>query len=134
MCISQERLVQLSAGMGNTVTDINEKEGVVLPANLREGFFSTASADNIDIATKCSSAAPSFHGTAPSINHHMSSENQGQLRILPGTLSTDLKLKHLPKWYTEVPPSHLPSVSFPKSKQSGMIVKVSLPELPEDQD
>ena len=64
----------------------------------------------------------------------MSSENQGQLRILPGTLSTDIKLKHLPKWYTEVPPTHFPSVSIPESKQPGMIIKVSPPELLQDQD
>ena len=30
MCISQERFVQLSVGMGNTVIDMNEKDGVVL--------------------------------------------------------------------------------------------------------
>ena len=64
----------------------------------------------------------------------MSSENQGQLRILPGTLSTDVKLKHPPKWYTEVPPTHLRSVSILESKQPGMIIKVPPPELLEDQD
>ena len=68
------------------------------------------------------------------VNQDMSSENQGQLQILPGTLSTDVKLKHLPKWYTEVPPTHLPSVSITESKQPGIIVKVSPPELLEDRD
>ena len=64
----------------------------------------------------------------------MSSKDQGQLPIFPGALSTDVKLKHLPKWYSEVLPTHLPSVSIPKFKQTGMIVKVSLPELLTDQD
>ena len=96
---------------------MNKKEGVALPSNLRKILFSTVSADNI-----------------ASINKKMSSENQTQLRILPGTLSTDVKLKHLPKWYTEVPPTNLTSVSIPESKQPGMIVKVSPPELIEDQD
>ena len=82
MCISQQRFIQLSAGMGNTVIDMNKKEGVVLPTNLRKGLFSTASVDNIDVATKSSSAVTSLHGTAASINQHMSSENQGQVRIL----------------------------------------------------
>ena len=128
-CISQERFVQFSVGMGNTVIDTNEKDGVVLPASLRKGLFSTASVHNIDVATKSFSAVTSLHGTAASINQHMSSENQGQLRILPGTLPTDVKLKHLPKLYTEVLPTHLPSVSNPESKQPGMIVKISPPEL-----
>ena len=68
MCISQERSVQLSVGMGNIVVDMNEKEGVVLPANLGEGLFSTTSVDNIDVATKLLSAVASFHGTAASVN------------------------------------------------------------------
>ena len=129
MCISEERFVQLSVGMGNTVIDMNEKDGVVLPTNLRKGLSSTASVDNIDVATKSFSTVTLLHGTAASVNQHMSSENQGQLRILPGTLSTDVKLKHLPKLYTEVLPTHLPSVSIPESKQPGMIVKVSPLEL-----
>ena len=71
MRISQERFVQLSVGMGNTVIDMNEKEGVVLPPNLRKGLFSTTSVDNIDLATKSLSAVTSLHGTATSINQHI---------------------------------------------------------------
>ena len=89
---------------------------------------------NIDAATKSSSDVIWLHGTDGSINQNMSSENQGQLWILPETLPTNVKLKHLTKWYTEVPQTHLPSVSIPESKQPGMIVKVFPPELLEDQD
>ena len=66
MCISQERLVQLSVGMGNTVVDMNEKEGIVLPTNLLKGLFSTAYVDNIAVATKSSSAVTSLHVTSAS--------------------------------------------------------------------
>lgn len=66
MCISQERLVQLSVGMGNTVVDMNEKEGIVLPTNLLKGLFSTAYVDNIAVASKSSSAVTSLHGTSAS--------------------------------------------------------------------
>ena len=52
ICISKERFVQLSVGMGKTVIDMNEKEGVVFPTNLRESLFSTATVNNIDVATK----------------------------------------------------------------------------------
>ena len=52
MCIYQERFVQLSACMGNTLIDMNEKEGFVFPTNLRKSIFSTATVDNIDVATK----------------------------------------------------------------------------------
>ena len=77
----------------------------------------------------------SFHETAVSLNQHMSSENSGELfKVLPETLSTDVKLKHIPKWYKEVPPMHLPCFSIPESRQPVMIVTISPPELPEDQD
>ena len=52
ICISKERFVQFSVGMGKTVIDMNEKEGVAFPTNLRESLFSTATVNNIDVATK----------------------------------------------------------------------------------
>ena len=74
MRIFQERFMQLSAGMVNTVIDVNKKEGVVLPSNLQKGLFSNTSADNIDVETKSSSAVTSIHGTAASIYQHISAE------------------------------------------------------------
>ena len=75
MCIFQERFMQLSVGMGNTLIDVNDKEGVVLPSNLQKGLFSATSVDNID----CNIASCN----RSSINSHISSESDSQLRILP---------------------------------------------------
>ena len=88
LCISKERHIQLSVGLGNTVVEMNEKEGIVLPTNLRRGLFSTASIDNIDIHPKSSTARTSLHGTATSINQHLASDNVGQFRNIPDSLST----------------------------------------------
>ena len=89
MSIFQERFMQLSVGMGNTVIYVNDKEGVVLPSNLQKGLFSATSVDNIDCnIASCNSL---------SINWHISSESESQLRILSWTLSIDTKLKYLPK-------------------------------------
>ena len=60
MCISQEHFAQLSIGMGNIVIDVNEKEWVILPTNLRKGFFSTATVNNTDVVTKSLSAVTSL--------------------------------------------------------------------------
>ena len=74
MSIFQERFMQLSVGMGNTVIYVNDKEGVVLPSNLQKGLFSATSVDNIDCnIASCNSL---------SINWHISSESESQLRIL----------------------------------------------------
>ena len=134
MCIFQERFMQLPAGMVNTVIDVNKKEGVVLPSNLRKGLFSNTSVDNIDVETKSSSAVTSLHGRAASIYQHISAKSEHQLRILPELDQLTLNWSIYQKWYTEVPPTHLPSVSIPKSKQPVIIVKVSPPELLEVQD
>ena len=83
MCIFQERFMQLPAGMVNTVIDVNKKEGVVLPSNLRKGLFSNTSVDNIDVETKSSSAVTSLHGRTASIYQHISAKSEHQLRILP---------------------------------------------------
>ena len=89
MSIFQERFMQLSVGMGNTVIYVNDKEGVVLPSNLQKGLSSATSVDNIDCnIASCNSL---------SINWHISSESESQLRILSWTLSIDTKLKYLPK-------------------------------------
>ena len=89
MSIFQERFMQLSVGMGNTVIYVNDKEGVVLPSNLQKGLFSATSVDNIDCnIASCNSL---------SINWHISSESESQLQILSWTLSIDTKLKYLPK-------------------------------------
>ena len=87
LCISKERHIQLSVGLGNTVVEMNEKEGIVLPTNLRRGLFSTASIDNIDIHPKSSTARTSLHGTAASIDQHLASDNVGKFRNVPDSLS-----------------------------------------------
>ena len=74
MCIFQERFMQLSVGRGYTLIDVNKKEGVVLPGNLQKGLFSATSVDNIDCnIASCNSS---------SINWHISSESESQLRII----------------------------------------------------
>ena len=112
--------------MGNAVIDMNEREGVVLPMRLKIGLFSTASIDNIDVSTKSSTSFTSLHGTAGSINQHVSNGNEGEAKSIPESLPNDHKLKKLPDWYTEIPPAYMPSdTSIPKSKKPGFIPAVS---------
>ena len=90
--------------MGKTVIDMNEKEGVVFPTNLRESLFSTATVNNIDVATKSHRFMEQLRQL---INIcHLKSRVSSQFFQELCALSTDVKLKHLPKWYTEVRPTH----------------------------
>ena len=113
--------------MGNTVIEMNEQEGHVLPTNLRKGLFSTASVDNIDIETKSSTAFTSLHGTAASVNQHLSENFIGVSRK-PMTFSNMKTLKKLPLFYTDVSPAYLPPIChFPSFDENG-----NLPNLEED--
>ena len=111
ICISKNRLLQISTAMGNTAIETYEKEGVIAPMNLRLGLFSTAAVDNIDVNPKSSTSTKSLHGTEASIHQHVSRHNIGIARDLPLTLSTDKKLKQIPVEYTEIMPAYLPSIT-----------------------
>ena len=78
LCISKHRLSQFSVSMDNTVIEVNERNGVVLPMNLKLGVFSTASVDNIDVDIQSSLSTTSLHGIAVSINQPPTSNNEGQ--------------------------------------------------------
>ena len=116
--ISKHRLLQLSTAMGNRAIDTHEREGAVIPTNLRKGLFSIAAADNIDVNPQSSTASTSLHGTAASINQHLDINNVGVARFIQEALPAGNKLKLLPSHYTEVPPCYLPStVEIPESDQ-----------------
>ena len=92
LCISKDRFAHVSVCMGNAVIEINEQERHVLPTNLRKALLSTASVDNIDIETKSSTAFTSLHGTAASVNQHLSENFIGVSRK-PMTFSNMKTLK-----------------------------------------
>ena len=82
--------------MGNTVTEANETDGVVLPMNLKLEFFSTASAGNIDVDIQSSLSITSLHDKAASINQHPTTNNEGQSRERISLNQSVCKLKRLP--------------------------------------
>ena len=113
--------------MGNAVIEMAEQEGHVLPTNLQKGLFSTASVDNIDIETKSSTAFTSLHGTAASVNQHLS-ENVIVVSRKPMTFSNMKTLRKLPSFYTDVSPAYLPPIChFPSFDENG-----NFPTLEED--
>ena len=119
--ISKDRFAHVPVCMGSAVIEMNEQEGHVLPTNLRKGLFSTASIDNIDIETKSSTGFTSLHGTAASVNQHLSENFIGVSRK-PMTFS-NMKI-----FYIDVSPPYLPpTCHFPSFDENG-----NLPTLEED--
>ena len=108
LCISKDRLQDLSVAMGNTAIESYETTGVVAPVSLKRDLFCTAAVDNIDVNPKSSTATTSLHGTAASIHQHVQNDNTGLQRDVPAVLSTEKKLKLLPSEYSELAPAYLP--------------------------
>lgn len=80
LSISKHWLSNLSTSVGNSVIEANERDGVIIPMNLKRDFFSTAFVDNIDLNTKVTLLTTSLHGTAASLNQQTSTLNQGESR------------------------------------------------------
>lgn len=108
LCISYDRLMQISSDLGNKICKLYEKEGVVCPPKLRKNVFTTASVDNIDHNPSSRTAKDSFHGTAISITQHPSADSQGQEREQVSqqdyTLTKSKIVNNLPEFYTTITP------------------------------
>lgn len=107
LCISYDRLMQISADLGNKCCKLYEKEGVVCPPKLRKNIFTTGNVDNIDHNPSSRTAKNSFHGTAISLTQHPSLDSQGQEREHVPHDNTPIKSKvvnSLPEFYTTVTP------------------------------
>ncbi|KAJ8407186.1 hypothetical protein AAFF_G00288620 [Aldrovandia affinis] len=72
LSISYDRVLQLSAQMGNSVCQQFHRERVVCPPKMRGQVFTTAAVDNIDHNPSATTSKDSFHGTAISLIQHPS--------------------------------------------------------------
>ena len=68
--ISYDRVLRLSAQMGNSVCQLYHIEQVVCPPTLRSNVFTTAAVDNIDHNPSATTAKNAFHGTGISVLQH----------------------------------------------------------------
>ena len=66
LSISYDRVMQISADLGNSICSQFEEEGVVCPSKLKRSLFTTANVDNIDHNPSARTTKDSLHGTAVS--------------------------------------------------------------------
>ncbi|KAK4304447.1 hypothetical protein Pmani_023602 [Petrolisthes manimaculis] len=105
LSISYDRVLEVSAQLGDAAVGKYKVEGVVCPKILRKSLFTTSAMDNIDHNPTATTATSSFHGTSISIFQHPSTDHEGTLQE---RCQIDTKVKtisKLPESYTNVPPA-----------------------------
>jgi hypothetical protein len=120
--ISYDRVLEISAQLGEAVVNQYVEDGVVCPPTLRKGLFTSSAVDNIDHNPTSSTAQTSFHGTGISIFQHPSSTNGGELR--EGLKLGDKTVKRvpaLPESDTNVKPAYLRVSPEPSTAPNGVV-------------
>ena len=121
--VSYDRVLNVSADLGNLLSDQFEATGIVCPSSLRKNVFTTVAVDNIDHNPSSATAAGSFHGTAISVVQHPSAEGEGTELEKPAFISTASKsIKPLPTFYTNVSPVAKSCVKSPTEMLQGSMV------------
>ena len=105
LSISYDRVLRLSAQMGNSVCQLYHIEQVVCPPTLRSNVL-TAAVDNIDHNPSATTAKNSFHGTGISLLQHPTYADEGVARsiALTGRDTGSKTVEPLPEYYTDVLP------------------------------
>jgi hypothetical protein len=70
ICISNDRVLEISTQLGESVLSQFMEDGVVCPAILQKGLFTTSAVDNIDHNPSATTATISCHGTGISVFQH----------------------------------------------------------------
>ena len=115
LCVSYDRLLQLTSDIANSVCEHFRLEDVMCPPMLRRDLFTTAAVDNIDHNPSSATAKDSFHGTGISLIQHPSHTHDGTDRGIPvinQVGSSTKSVTNLPSAYTVVPPAALKSKDF----------------------
>ena len=107
LCVSYDRMLQVSAALGNRVCNMYELNRGPCPPTMKKGLFTTAAVDNIDHNPSSTSARGSFHGTAITLTQHRNEILEGEpMDCVAGLLdigSDSKSIKSLPGSYTTVP-------------------------------
>ena len=117
--ISYDRVLEISAQLGEATLSKDVKDGVVCPPILRRGLFTTAAMDNIDHNPTATTATTSFHGSSISVFQHPTKdykgEERGQLKLGEEKVK---RIPELPDSFTNIDPAFF-TKKKPSPPQSG---------------
>ncbi|KAK1906058.1 Nicotinate phosphoribosyltransferase [Dissostichus eleginoides] len=104
--ISYDRVLEISAQLGEATVSKYVEDGVVCPPVLRRGLFTTAAMDNLDHNPTVTTATISFHGTSISVFQHpikdYKGEERGQLKFGEDKVKV---IPELPDSFTNIRPA-----------------------------
>ena len=114
LCVSYDRLLQLTSDLVNGICQCFRMEDVVCPPKLRQGLFTTAAVDNIGHNPCSATSKDSFHSTGISLVQHPMQTHRGTDRGVPvtGQGSSVKSVSSLPLSCTNVPPAVLKTKEF----------------------
>ena len=128
LSISYDRVLEISAELGDAVVAGYIRDGVVCPPELRRGLFTTSAMDNIDHNPSSTTSTTSFHGTSISLFQHPTQENEGEMREELQVRGTKVKrVPELPDSYTNIKPTHFTNKSPPPPQVT--VAGLSLPDM-----
>ena len=108
--VSNDRVLEISAQLGDATVNRYQEEGEVCPPILRKRLFTTADMDNIDHNPTATTATTYFHGTSVSLFQYPTSDNKDEkldsIQIRDQSVKT---VPELPYSYTNVRPAAFPS-------------------------
>jgi hypothetical protein len=119
ICISYDRVLEISTQLGESVLCQFMEDGVFCPAILQKGLFTTSAVANIDHNP---SATTSCHGTGISVFQHPVSSTFSDSRTFEfkGQKPKSKAISCLPETYTNVKPAFLKSKPNPPILQTPM--------------
>ncbi|KAK1899550.1 Centromere protein O [Dissostichus eleginoides] len=104
--ISYDRVLEISAQLGEATVSKYVEDGVVCPPVLHRGLFTTAAMDNLDHNPTATTATTSFHGTSISVFQHpikdYKGEERGQLKFGEDKVKV---IPELPDSFTNIRPA-----------------------------
>ena len=122
--ISYDRVLRISAEIGNRVCEQFHREQVVCSPKLRNSVFTSAAVDNIDHNPSSTTSKESFHGTGISLFQHPIYDGEGVDRTVIERESQDCSksVDDLPHFYTDVPPVNesIKKLSVPASGNTSL--------------
>ena len=98
LSVSDDRVLSISANLGNDISELCKSEVVVCPRQLRHGVFTAAAYDNIDHNPSSNTALGALHGTAITLFQHPCHTNSGEARIIESHVcSSHQRKRHFQK-------------------------------------
>ena len=115
MCISHNRLLNLTSDICKAICEQFREDGVVCPPKLHCGVHTSAAVDNMDYNPTSSTAQDSFHGTGIALIQHPSYVSEGHdqgVQIISRSSSNASRSVAILIHYTNVAPASIKTKEF----------------------